>query len=156
MSCSIKKRGPGSVQATFFAGKEIVWSLVVSGFLGTREIAVWCNRESPLITRSKNTPEKVQCVGRCLLLCFFYVFCPTRSLWLSSTENVDYSSCNKLVISSCCSEFKSPSVIFGVLSARKGSRRLWIILLSYPGSSNNFSVAGSCKCGLFFFYCTGY
>lgn len=98
-------------------------------------------QRKPLNKKQKHTWKDAVC--REILTCFYallFVFCLTWSLWLSSTENVDYSSCNKFVIDSCCFEFKSLSVIFGVLCVRRGSRRLWIILLSYPGSSNNFPI----------------
>lgn len=97
----------------------------------------------------------MQCAGRHLHLCsFIYVL----SHLIALAENVDYSSHNKLVIDSCCLEHKSFSVLFGVRSVRRGSRRLRIILLPCPGSSDNFSItlqqAGTNV--VWFFYCTGY
>lgn len=73
VSCSIKKSGPGSVPAAALAGKESVWSLVVSGFLGTREIALWCNRESHLINMKQKHTWKDSVCGEILAFMLLYL-----------------------------------------------------------------------------------
>lgn len=92
--------------------------------------AIWSRRRCPCC----GTERSLRFLPTQTLLRFYDHF------YFLLTENVDWSGCNKLVINSCYSKFKSFSVIFSVLSVRRGFKRLSIIVLSYQGSSNNFPV----------------